>query len=232
MEYLIKMEHVTKKYGTSIAVDSIDINIKKGSIYGIIGKNGAGKTTILKIIAGLIKCNTGRCDFNERDITIGSLIEEPGLYYNLSAYDNLKAKCLCRGCSCSEITDLLNLVGLSNAGNRKVKMFSLGMKQRLGIALALVGTPQLLILDEPINGLDPQGIIEIRNLLHKLNKEFNITIIISSHILDELSKTVTDYCIINNGHVLLEISKEELIEKSKNMTLEDFYLKVIEGDKL
>lgn len=240
MDYLLKANKLTKKYKETMAVSSVDISLKEGCIYGLIGKNGAGKTTILKLISGLIKPTSGDIIFGN-DISpannqyfyskIGALIESPGLYGNMTAFDNIKAKSLCLGkrCSAKEIKNLLSLVGLENTGRKRAKNFSLGMKQRLGIALALVGDPELLVLDEPINGLDPQGIVEVRNLIHKLSSERNITIIISSHILDELAKIATDICIIHNGKVLLEMPKEEFIELSGNMPIDEYYIKVIQG---
>ena len=222
MEYLLCTNGLTKQYGRHKAVDSVNIHIRQGDIYGLIGRNGAGKTTILKIISGLASPTAG--DFTlfgktGKDVSpymsrIGTLIEAPGVYPNMSARENLKLKCLAmgvrkKGC----IDDLLRIVGLENTGRKKIRNFSLGMKQRLGIALALVGDPDIVILDEPINGLDPQGIAEIRETLSKLNKEKNITLIISSHILEELSKIATNYGIIHDGVLLQEMTREELLAK-------------------
>ena len=222
MEYLLCTNGLTKQYGRHKAVDSVNIHIRQGDIYGLIGRNGAGKTTILKIISGLASPTAG--DFTlfgktGKDVSpymsrIGTLIEAPGVYPNMSARENLKLKCLAmgvrkKGC----IDDLLRIVGLENTGRKKIRNFSLGMKQRLGIALALVGDPDIVILDEPINGLDPQGIAEIRETLSKLNKEKNITFIISSHILEELSKIATNYGIIHDGVLLQEMTREELLAK-------------------
>ncbi len=216
MEYLLTTSSLTKQYGKQLAVNHVDMHIKKGDIYGLIGRNGAGKTTILKMISGLAKPTQGSYSFysdNESlsQCRIGTLIEAPGVYQNFSAKENIKLKCIAAGIKDkNEVNRLIELVGLQNAGSKKVKKFSLVMKQRLGIALALVGNPELMILDEPINGLDPQGIVEIRSIIEKLNKENGITFIISSHILEELSKIATRYGIIEKGTMIKELSVDEL----------------------
>lgn len=221
-EYLLKTNGLTKKFKKQVAVNQVNIHIKQGDIYGFIGRNGAGKTTFLKMISGLSTPTSGEITLfgytgKERLSVlsrVGALIEQPGLYMNMSARENLTLKCICAGIKREKyIENLLGLVGLSNTANKKVKNFSLGMKQRLGIALALVGEPDLLVLDEPINGLDPQGIVEIRDMILRLNKEYNTTILISSHILEELSKIATRYGIIHQGILLEELSKEELLFK-------------------
>lgn len=222
MEYLLTTNAITKQYGKQKAVNAVSIHIYQGAIYGLIGRNGAGKTTLLKMISGLatptdgnffLFGKTGR-ETSEYMSRIGSLIEAPGVYPNLSAAENLQLKCLAMGIRKKDvISELLEIVGLSTAGKKKVNHFSLGMKQRLGIALALVGDPDLVILDEPINGLDPQGIAEIRETIFRLNKEKNITFIISSHILEELSKIATNYGIIHNGVLIQELTREELLSK-------------------
>ncbi len=222
MEYLLTTNSLTKQYGRHKVVDAVDIHIRQGDIYGLIGRNGAGKTTILKMISGLaaptegsfyLFGKTGR-DAYEYMSRIGTLIESPGVYPNMSAAENLRLKCLAMGVrKKGTVVELLKTVGLENAGKKKVKKFSLGMKQRLGIALALVGDPDIVILDEPINGLDPQGIAEVRETLQKLNKEKNITFIISSHILEELSKIATNYGIIHDGILLQELTHEELLAR-------------------
>ena len=222
MEYLLSTNSLTKQYGRHKAVDAVNIHVRQGDIYGLIGRNGAGKTTILKMISGLTAPTAGEFSlFGESGKNasqylsrIGTLIEAPGIYPNMSAAENLKLKCLAMGVRKKDtIEDLLKIVGLSDVGKKKVKNFSLGMKQRLGIPLALVGNPDLVILDEPINGLDPQGIAEIRETLSRLNKERNITFIISSHILEELSKIATHYGIIHDGILLQELTREELLSK-------------------
>ena len=224
-DYILKTNGITKTYGTTKALDKINMKIKRGVIYGLIGRNGAGKTTLLKIISGLTFSTEGEVllfgektnEKNDLLERVGVLIEAPGLYPNLTARENMKLKCIAYGINKKGyIEKILEQVGLENTGRKAVKKFSLGMKQRLGIALALVGEPDLLLLDEPINGLDPQGIIEIRDVLLRLSKEKNITIIISSHILEELSKIVTRIGIINDGKLIEEIDKKELLEKTKD----------------
>lgn len=219
MEYIIETNKLTKRFPGKIAVNKIDMHVKKGDIYGFIGKNGAGKTTAMKLILGLLNPTSGGIKiFNNENLNssrykIGSLIESPGLYKNFSAYENLKRFSILYGGTEEDINELLKLVNLENVGNKPVRAFSFGMKQRLGIAIALLGNPEILILDEPINGLDPSGIKDIRDLILKLNKEKQITFIISSHILDELSKIATRYGIINNGILVEEISSEELTNR-------------------
>ena len=224
-DYILRIENITKTYGRTKALDNINIEIKRGDIYGLIGRNGAGKTTLLKAISGLAFPTQGEIFLFGEKINgnnnllerIGVLIENPGLYPNFTAYENMKLKCISYGINkTAYIESLLEQVGLEDVGKKKVKQFSLGMKQRLGIALALVGETDLLLLDEPINGLDPQGIIEIRDILLKLNKERNITIIISSHILEELSKLATRFGIIDKGQLIEEVTKKDLLEKTKD----------------
>ncbi|MCB6413498.1 ABC transporter ATP-binding protein [Dorea acetigenes] len=222
MEYLLTTNGLTKQYGRHKAVNAVNLHIRQGDIYGLIGRNGAGKTTILKMLSGLaaptegefsLFGKTGR-DSYEYMSRVGTLIEEPGIYPNMSAAENLRLKCLAVGVrKKGTVDELLRTVGLADVGKKKVKKFSLGMKQRLGIALALAGNPDLVILDEPINGLDPQGIAEIRETLLRLNKEKNITFIISSHILEELSKIASNYGMIHDGVLLQEMTREELLSK-------------------
>mgnify|MGYP002516665692 CR=1 FL=1 len=219
MNYILTTNNLTKKYKNHCAADKINIHIKKGEIYGLIGRNGAGKTTILRIISGLSNASSGSYSINSKTgdelvyerKKVGSLIEAPGIYPNMTAYENLKIKCIATGKNTSEyINSILKLVGLEKAKNKKTREFSLGMRQRLGIALALVGDPQIIILDEPINGLDPQGIAEMREILLSLSKEHGITIIISSHILDELSKIADSYGIIHQGKLIDEMTAQQL----------------------
>ena len=221
-ELLLQTRNLTKQYGRHRAVDDVNMHIKKGAIYGFIGRNGAGKTTCLKMISGLSTPSYGEIEmfgYKRKDLQkvrsrVGCLIEAPGLYGNMSAYDNLNIKCKLTGIKKKGyIEELLKTVGLDTVGEKKTKHYSLGMKQRLGIALALVGEPDLLILDEPINGLDPQGIVEVRETIQKLAKERGMTICISSHILEELSKIATDYGIIHNGCLVQELTREELMKK-------------------
>ena len=217
-DLLLETKGLTKAYGKRNVVSNVDIHVKKGSIYGLIGRNGAGKTTLMKMIAGMTRPTDGSFDYvgieggNKNAFgKIGALIEIPALMPSLSAHDNMKLKCIAYGKGDDAfIADTLNLVGLSKTGKKKAGRFSLGMKQRLGIALALAGDPEILLLDEPINGLDPQGIAEVREILTKLNQERGITIIISSHILAELAKLATDYAIIDNGVIVEESTRDEL----------------------
>ena len=222
---VLKTYNITKKYGEQLAVDNVNMTIKKGDIYGFIGKNGAGKTTLIRLITGLIHKSSGEIELlgvneenelNKARTMVGSLIESPSLYTNMTARENLEVSRLVRnipGKKC--IDEVLELVGLKDVEKKKVKNFSLGMRQRLGIANALMGNPKLLILDEPINGLDPMGIVEIRELLKKINKEKDMTILISSHILSELSELATTYGIISNGKLIEEITAKQLSKKCR-----------------
>lgn len=221
-DVLLRTTGLTKRYGRHKAVDQVSLHIKRGAIYGFIGRNGAGKTTFLKMISGLASPTAGEIEMFGRtgkDLRVlrsrvGCLIEEPGLYTNMNAAVNLKIKCKLLGIyKKGYVEELLRIVGLEDCGGKLVKKFSLGMKQRLGIALALVGEPDLLVLDEPINGLDPQGIAEVRDTILRLNEERDMTIIISSHILEELSKMATDYGIIHHGTLLQELTREELMRR-------------------
>ena len=220
-EYVIETSNLTKKFSNKAVVDKVSMHVRKGDIYGFIGKNGAGKTTTMKMILGLLNVTEGEIKINgsnnldkERN-KIGSLIENAGLYKNATAYENMKRFSILYGGSDTEIKEILEFVGLAQTGSKKAGQFSLGMKQRLGIAIALLGNPEILILDEPINGLDPQGIKEIRDLIIKLNKERGVTFLISSHILDELAKITTRYGIINSGELVEEIDAKELLNRSK-----------------
>ena len=226
METILKINNLEKTYKDFKAISSLNMNIEKGSIYGLIGKNGAGKTTLIRLICGLQKPSSGTYSIygvssTEKEIIsvrkrIGAIIETPSVYQEMSAKDNLIEQYKLVGQpSLDGIDELLKLVGLENTGKKKVKNFSLGMKQRLGIAVALASNPDFLILDEPINGLDPQGIIEIRELILKLNKEKRITILVSSHYLDELSKIATHYGFMDSGRIIKEISSEELNKMMK-----------------
>ena len=222
MEYILSTDNLTKIYGEKRAADSVSLHIKKGDVYGLIGRNGAGKTTILKMICGLSCPTSGSMTFagktgealSHEMNKIGSLIETPGLFPKMSAYQNIKIKCILCGKNDDEyIKSLLKQVGLENVGRKPVQSFSLGMKQRLGIALALVGDPEFIVLDEPINGLDPQGIAEMREIIYKLSKEQKMTVIVSSHILDELSKVADCFGIINDGKLIDEFTSRELEER-------------------
>ena len=233
MNYILETQDLTKQYDKHVAIDHINMFVRAGAIYGLIGQNGAGKTTILKVIGGLAKPTSGKIYLSGK---VGALIEQPGIYPEMSARQNLKLKCLAMGInSKGHIDELLEVVGLSKVGKKPVKKYSLGMKQRLGIALALVGFPDLVIMDEPINGLDPQGIVEFREMIARLNSERKITFIISSHILGELSKIATDYGIIHNGIMIEQMSKERFFEKcsktgiGEQEDLETYYLNLTGG---
>lgn len=221
MEYVLETSGLSKSYGRFRALNDLSMHIPKGAIYGLIGRNGAGKTTLIRLICGLQNPTKGEYSIYGVNHTskaimrsrrrMGAVVESPAIYMEMTAEDNLKQQCLILGIpSYDSIPDILKLVGLDNTGKKKAKNFSLGMKQRLGIAVALVGNPDFLVLDEPNNGLDPQGIIEIRELLLKLNREYQITILISSHILDELSRLATHYGFVDRGRLIKEISAEEL----------------------
>lgn len=221
MEYCLETVALSKQYKNFKALDGLNMHVPKGSIYGFVGKNGAGKTTLIRLICGLQIPTGGEYKLygvknTDKEISkarrrIGAVVETPSIYMDMTARDNLIQQFTVLGIpSHDEIDNILELVGLTGTGKKKAKDFSLGMRQRLGIAIALCGNPDLLILDEPINGLDPQGIIEIRELILKLNKEKDITFIISSHILDELSKIATNYGFIDGGVLVKEMSKEEL----------------------
>lgn len=224
MKYILETKSIRKKYKRFNALNNLNMHIPKGAIYGLIGKNGAGKTTLIRIICGLQKATSGEYTIygisnNNKKIVdvrkrVGGIIEMPAICLDMTAEDNLKEQYKIIGLpSYENLEEILNLVRLNDTGLKKAKHFSLGMKQRLGIAIALVGNPDLLILDEPINGLDPEGIIEIRELILRLNREKGITFLISSHYLDELSKIATFYGIIDKGRIIEEIDKNELEQK-------------------
>ena len=223
MENILKTVDITKKFSKKVAVSAVNMNIKKGDIYGFIGRNGAGKTTLIKMLVGLSQPTSGSIElFDSKNLNkarrkIGTVIEAPAFIPHLSARQNMLIQWTLLGSKDKSIIDeTLKLVGLDNVGNKKVKKFSLGMKQRLGIAMTLMGEPEFLILDEPTNGLDPEGIIEIRQMLKKLNQEKGLTILISSHILGELSKLATRYGIINDGVPIDEFTEQELTERCQS----------------
>ncbi len=234
---VLKTGNLTKKYNNYNAVNNVNITVKQGDIYGLVGKNGAGKTTLIRMICGLSMPTSGQIElFNETSAQglsaartrTGCIIETPSFFPYLSAKKNLEYYRIQRGIEDKKIVDdALKFVGLDSVGKKNFKNFSLGMKQRLGLALALMASPELLILDEPINGLDPTGIVEFRNILLKLNKERNTTIIISSHILSELSQIATVYGFINNGQLVEQISAQDLLDKCTSSLL----MKVDNTDK-
>ena len=221
MDYVLETNALCKKYKSFKVLSNFSMHIPKGSIYGLVGKNGAGKTTLIRIICGLQNPTSGEYILYGKKNTdkniikarrrIGAVVETPSIYLNMTAKQNIEEQYRILGIPAFDaIDDLLRLVGLENTGKKKAKNFSLGMRQRLGIAIALAGDPDFLVLDEPVNGLDPQGIVEIRELILKLNREYNITVLISSHILDELSKLATHYGFVDSGRIVKEISAKEL----------------------
>lgn len=221
MDYILTTENLGKQYRNFKALNGLSMHVPKGAIYGFVGRNGAGKTTLIRLICGLQEPTSGAFTLYGVSSTsksivkarrrMGAVVETPSIYLDMTAEDNLKQQYRVLGLpSFDGIPELLKLVGLENTGKKKAKNFSLGMKQRLGIAVALAGDPDFLVLDEPVNGLDPQGIIEMRELILKLNREKQITVLISSHILDELSRLATHYGIIDGGRMVKELSAEEL----------------------
>ena len=231
MDYVLRTFGLSKKYKRQFAVNQVDMTIGRGDIYGFVGENGSGKTTIIRLITGLVSPYSGGYElFGVKNTSdeiatvrrkVGAIVENPSIYLNMSAYDNLKMQCVLHGVSAQEkIPAILTEVGLGDLVNDKkhAANFSLGMRQRLGIAMALVGDPEFLILDEPMNGLDPAGIVEIRELILKLNRERNITFLISSHILSELSLVATKYGIISRGRIIKEITAAQLREEMVKTT--------------
>lgn len=216
MDHVLKTDRLTKRFGAKTALDNVSIEIKPGEIYGLIGKNGAGKTTLMRLCLGLALPSHGDIDLfdgqspDEARHRIGTLLESPCIYKNCSALENLKRFAILTGTPKEKLPEILELVGLGNVGRKKAGKFSMGMKQRLGIAIALLGDPELLILDEPINGLDPEGIRDVRDVILRLNREKGITFLISSHLLDELAKVVTTYGIIANGVLVEQVSAASL----------------------
>lgn len=226
MNYVLETNELCKYYGDFKALQNVVLHVPKGAIYGFVGRNGAGKTTLIRLICGLQNPSSGSFTLygsNHRDKDFakvrrrcGAVVETPSIYLDMTAEENLKQQYLILGLPTFDgIKDILNLVGLADTGKRKAKNFSLGMRQRLGIAIALVGSPDFLILDEPVNGLDPQGIIEIRELILRLNQKHQITFLISSHFLDELAKLATHYGFIDKGILVKEMSAEEVYEACK-----------------
>lgn len=221
MEYVLTANALCKQYKHFKALNNFSMHVPKGAIYGFVGRNGAGKTTLIRLVCGLQYATSGSytlygVNSSQKEITasrrrIGAIVESPSIYLDMTAEGNLRAQYQVLGLPSRDgISELLELVGLESTGRKKAKDFSLGMRQRLGIAVALAGDPDFLILDEPVNGLDPQGIIEIRELILKLNRERQITVLISSHILDELSRLATHYGFIDSGRMVKEISAQEL----------------------
>lgn len=221
MEYCLTAEGLSKHYRYFKALEGLSIHVPKGSVYGLVGRNGAGKTTLIRLICGLQSPTSGEYILygkrnTEKGITearrrMGAVVETPSIYSDMTAEENIRQQYQILGIpSFDGIRELLELVGLEDVGKKKAKNFSLGMRQRLGIAVALAGDPDFLILDEPANGLDPEGIIEMRELILRLNRERQITVLISSHILDELSRLATHYGFLDQGRMVKELSAQEL----------------------
>lgn len=237
MDAVLRVRELTKSFKGHQVLRGVNMEIPKGSIYGLVGRNGAGKTTLIRLICGLQKPDGGEYGLfgekNESQAIVkvrrrtGAVVEAPSLYQELSAEDNLKVQYKLLGRTDLEtIPEILRQVDLEGTGKKKVKDFSLGMKQRLGIAIALAGEPEFLILDEPTNGLDPQGIIEVRELLRALNQERGITLLISSHLLSELSRLATHYGFLEDGKILRQVPADKVGED-----LESYYMDVVGGGK-
>ena len=221
-EKILEAKDICKAYGKNMVLNQVNLTIKAGEIYGLVGENGAGKSSLMKVITGLTKPTSGEISlFGKKNLEdernkIGCLIENPALYMDMTARQNLEIQRTQRGIpGKSSIDEVLEIMDLKDAGNKRVKAFSLGMKQRLGIAIALLGRPQLLILDEPINGLDPTKIKYVREVLKNMNEEDGTTILISSHILPELHQLATVYGFIHHGKMLQQITDKELDEKCR-----------------
>lgn len=244
MDYMITTRHLTKKYKSFVAVNDVSLNIRKSSIYGFLGPNGAGKSTTMKMLLGLTAPTKGSFTIDRKQFPkdrlsilkeVGSFIESPSFYANLTGEENLDIIRRILGLPQDSVKDALDLVGLSEFGGRLAKKYSLGMKQRLGLAGALLGRPPILILDEPTNGLDPSGIHEIRNLIKSLPGRYNCTILISSHMLSEIELMADDIGILNHGHLLFEGSLEELRRNALQSgfasdNLEELFLSMVDKD--
>lgn len=221
MEYVLETNGLSKSYGHSMVLNGLSMHVPKGSIYGFVGRNGAGKTTLIRLICGLQNPTGGEysiygvkgpsTEIADSRRRMGAVVETPSIYMDMTAFENMEQQYKVLGMPSNHgIDKLLHLVGLSGTGRKKARNFSLGMRQRLGIAVALAGNPDFLVLDEPVNGLDPQGIVEIRELILKLNRVHGITVLISSHILDELSRLATHYGFIEDGRMVKEMSAQEI----------------------
>lgn len=234
LQYILTAEHIHKKYGINTILQDVSIHIRKGEIYGLVGKNGSGKTTLLRILTGLIQNYSGTVSSDTMDngiYQISAVIDSPSLYLNLTAFENIKVQCKLLGINnYNKIEQIIETVGLSGCGNKTVKNFSLGMTQRLKIGMAILGNPQFLVLDEPVNGLDPEGIADLRQLLVDLNRTKNITILISSHILSELEQIATCFGILHNGKIVQELTTDDI--SARNISLENLYMQYVRGKEL
>lgn len=229
MDMVLSTQGLCKRYGRTLALDHLTMQVPKGAIYGLVGRNGAGKTTLIRLICGLQAPTSGSYTLygaqhgtpaiSQARQRMGAVVESPAIYLDLTAQDNLRMQYQVLGLpSFQDIPRLLELVGLGDTGKKKVRHFSLGMRQRMGLAMALAGNPDFLVLDEPTNGLDPQGIVEMRELLLKLNREHQITLLLSSHILDELSRLATHYGFVDGGRMLREVSAGEVERACRKCT--------------
>lgn len=219
-EKLLYTKQLSKIYGKNQVLNQINMTICKGEIYGFIGKNGAGKTTFIRIVTKLISQSSGEFVYSDPNIKISAVIEQPALYTDMTAMQNMIYMCKLKGCyNKKKAEEVLEFVGLKDTGKKLVRDFSLGMRQRLGIGLAIVTRPDFLILDEPINGLDPVGIVEIRNIIKRINQELGTTLLVSSHILSELEMVSTRYGIIHQGTMVREFTREELAKETGSFAL-------------
>ena len=232
-QHILTAEHIQKRYGQKTVLRDISIHVKQGDIYGLIGKNGSGKTTLFRILTGLIQAYDGKVSIsqiNGHPSKISAVIGTPSLFLNMSAAQNMRAQTYLLGMSDnSKIEQILRTVGLENCGKKVVKDFSLGMTQRLKLAMALLGEPDILILDEPSNGLDPDGIVELRELLLDLNRSNGVTLLISSHILNELEQLVTCIGILHNGKIVKELSTHDILQSG--LSLEKIYMQYTKGEE-
>lgn len=233
MNYILTAQHIHKKYGGEEVLSDATIHVKKGAIYGLVGKNGSGKTTLLRILTGQITEYTGTVcidELSKEKPKISTVINDPGLFLNLTAFENMKVQAHLFGINDrSKIDEVLKIVGLGDCNRKLVKKFSLGMLQRLKLAVALLMNPDILILDEPLNGLDPNGIVELRQLLLRLNHTIDMTILVSSHILKELEQIATCFGVLYEGKIVREVSAEEIFEKGN--TLEELYMHYTKGEQ-
>ncbi len=226
---VLEIRNLTKKYKDKVVFSEINLDFYRKKIYALVGNNGAGKSTLMKCICGIEKPNGGDIIFADKTTRVGTLIEAPGLITDMTAYQNIKAKCLCLGIKVTkqDINDLLALVGLEGVGKKLTRKFSMGMKQRLGIALALVGNPDVLILDEPTNSLDIQGIEAVREIIVKLHETTNMAIIVSSHNIVELKKFCTDYVVLHNGKIVKACTAEEFEAERGNLEVDEHYIRLV-----
>lgn len=224
-DVIIEIKNLKRSFGKKQVLNNINLDIKKGKIYALVGNNGVGKTTLLKIMCGMLTQSEGTVVV-EKGVRIGCLIEEPGIFSDLSAYSNLKAKSICLGLKSTkeELNAMLELVGLGDVRSRRVGKFSMGMKQRLGIALALLGDPDLLIFDEPVNSLDPHGIVDFRKIILDIFEKTGKPMIISSHNLDELEKVATDIIVLNRGEMIRNCTKEDFIKECGDTPIDEYFV--------